>query len=307
MTGVYCLANDVAYEHFVALIKSFRKYNSTLPLTVIKFNSKCERLERIADKYQFKIWEPLHGEEMYNIGLKINPESKTVATFFKKICSFWGEYDTFIYLDADIVVTDDFTPILNSLEKSDADIVYWDSSADWVYKAGSYRDRMTKQYKSAHMNAGIFAGKKNALSYSQITELISSLTLADYEAMIWADQSFLNYCCDIKGLKKAPLNSIIFNRAFTAWYNVEIKKKDNAYYWTDKKNGGRMTAIHWAGISFINLYTHSTGLIFLRYRLMEESIKTKYRYFLTFYHIRSFDLLRSPTLLKSLFSILLSA
>jgi len=292
MIGVYCLANDVPYEHFLALVKSFRKYNPKLPLTVIKFNDVCEKLEALADKYSFKIWEPAHGNEMYEIGLKINPQSKTVATFFKKICSFWGEYDTFIYLDCDIVVVDDFTPILQNLEKSGNDVLYWDSDDEWVYKEGAYRDKMTQVYNSAHMNAGIFGGKKNAIKFSEVEEMMASLTPEDYEALIWADQSFLNYCCDIKQLKKIQLHKLLPERAFTAWYNYDIQYKDGGYYCLDKKFYGRMTAVHWAGRNFSNIYQHHTGLIFLRCRLIDESLYKKYRYFLNFYHIRTIDLFR---------------
>lgn len=306
MNGVYCPVNDVVYEHFLALIKSFRKFNPTLPFTVIKFDDRCDRLSELTKEYNFKVWEPDHVQDLYEIGLKFYPNNQVWAKGFKKICAFWGEYDNFIVLDADIVVVDDLSGILNVFAETKESILYWDFSEDWVYKAGDFRNKMTQQYNSAHINAGIFGGHKNEVSYQFITDTMQQFNDFRSEFVEVMEQPFLNYLIDIKGLKKIPLNKLSPKHALSAWHNINIVKKKDGYYWIDEMNHGKMSAVHWSGVNFSNLYQYPTAIIFLRFRLLGESAFVKFRHFLNFYHIRTIDLLRNWNFFKSLISLLIT-
>lgn len=73
MTGVYCLTDDVVYEHFLAHIKSFRKFNPNLLFTVIKFDDWRDRINSLTAEYNIKIWEPEHINDVYKIVQKLYP------------------------------------------------------------------------------------------------------------------------------------------------------------------------------------------------------------------------------------------
>lgn len=304
MIGVYSLANDPVIEQFIAFVKSFRKYNPTLPLTVIRFDTNTDKMQELALKYNFKIWHHELEQELNDIGSRFEPNNKTLAKLFKKFSAFWGEYDTFMFWDSDVAIVDDLTPILEKFDKSDAQILYFDSDPQFAYNAGWLRDKMTREHNSAHMNTGSWGGKKGGITIEDMRSYM--LNFEEFKNELWdvGEQPFLNYCFDTKHLKKIRINQLIPGRAFSVWYNLPIERKGDKYYWTDPEHAGQMVAVHWAGCGFKNTYKHHTAPIFLRYRLLDESMHAKYRYYLEFHHIRAIDLLKQPEHLKSLLSLL---
>lgn len=304
MIGVYTLANDPVAEQFIAFVKSFRKYNPDIPLTVIRFDTNMAALEKLSAKYNFKIWSHPLEQELYEIGTRFEPDSTTRAKLFKKFAAFWGEYDTFLFWDSDVVIADNLTPILEKFHAHEAQILFWDSEPMFAYKEGWLRDKMTREHNSAHMNTGTWGAKRNAVTIEDMRRYM--LNFEEFKDELWevGEQPFLNYCFDIKDLKKVRINQLIPDRAFSMWYDIPIESKGNRYYWAEPEHGQQMVGVHWAGCGFKNIYTHRSAPIFLYNRLLGEPLYYKYRYYLEFYHIRAIDLLKQPAHIKGLLSIL---
>ena len=53
--GVYILANDTVMELLIAVLNSFRRYNPTLSLCVIPYDSNTGQLEQLQKEYDFSI------------------------------------------------------------------------------------------------------------------------------------------------------------------------------------------------------------------------------------------------------------
>jgi len=293
MNGVYCLANDGIYEHFIAFIKSFRRYNPTLPLTVILFDDNFRKIEVLSRIYNFDLWVPPDAERMYNMGKIFYPDNVIWQKGFKKICSFWGKYETFIFLDADLIVLQDLNPILQQFNDSDFSFLYFDHDPDWVYNDILFREKMEKEFESKHFNAGTWGGKKNVLSFEAINEIFKNIDQYKDKFVQVMEQPFLNYCIDIQKIKKVRLDDLDNRYAFSFWYNLDFKTVGRDIHWI--YNGidkGITVAMHWAGCNFYNIYSHPSSIYFLKHRLYGENLYYKYRYFLKFYHLTSFDLIK---------------
>lgn len=128
------------------------------------------------------------------------------------------------------------------------------------------------------MRVFLMTQKQYNLPYQLIANTMNSFDEFRKEFVDLMEQPFLNYLINTAGLKKIPLNIISPKHALISWHNLSIVKKNGGYYWIDNENHGKMSAIHWAGVSFSNLYMVPTSIIFLRFRLLKESANVKLRY-----------------------------
>ena len=59
--GVYTLANDPMYDWLVAFLESMREHEPDLPIVVIPFDDRIERVARLRGKYCFAIMDDPHS------------------------------------------------------------------------------------------------------------------------------------------------------------------------------------------------------------------------------------------------------
>lgn len=288
MIGVYTLANDNVIEHFIAFVKSFRQKNPKMPLTVIAFDDNCDQIKKIIPDYNFDLWKPDQSPFMEEIGRKFYPTNNTWQKGFKKICCFWGKYDTFLFLDSDIIVLENLDNILTKFSNSKSDFLYFDFDVEWVYKGKIFIERMKNEFDSKFINAGTWGGKKDVIKVEFITTILTDYNNFRENLVDVIEQPFLNYCIDLARLKKIRIDELDSKYSFSCWFNLEFYEEDGFIFW--KYNGelkGQMVCIHWAGCNIKDIYKHHSATYFLRYRLLNESIIYKYRYFLRFYGITS--------------------
>jgi hypothetical protein len=241
---------------------------------------------------------------MYEIGLKFYPENKVWPKIFKKICSFWGPYETFFFLDADIIVFEDLSPILEKFRTSDKDLLYFDAEPQWVYKDTAFREKMIRDFDTKHIGTGTFISRKEALTMQNITDALAGFDQYRNEFVDVIEQPFLNYCIDIYRFKKIRINELDNKFSFSCWYDLETREENHKIYWIyNNINMGIMVAMHWAGCGFSNIYLHHSSVQFLEARLAGEAAVNKYNYFLNFYHLRLRDILFNRQKLVQLFKL----
>jgi lipopolysaccharide biosynthesis glycosyltransferase len=150
--GVYCLANDAALEWFEAFVRSFRKHNPDLPLTVIPYDTSMARLKALRARFQFEVMEESEASRFDAIAHRVAGQRIAGGTF-RKLCTFFGEYETFLFLDSDIVVTQPLEPFFDAFEKAEADFIYFDTDMTMVYTPDFARKMMT-EFGSTGFNSG---------------------------------------------------------------------------------------------------------------------------------------------------------
>lgn len=96
-TGVYCLANDHALEWFQAFVRSLRKFNPALPLTVIPYNREMSRLKALQETFRFSVMDEATASRFDAIAPRVAGQNNPGGTF-RKLCCFWENMMTLLFL-----------------------------------------------------------------------------------------------------------------------------------------------------------------------------------------------------------------
>src|SRR3954466_6266971 len=99
--GVYFIANDNIVELAIAFLNSFRIYNPTIPLCLIPFDDNFQQLAPLQSHYNFSIWNEGILRQCDDISLSFHDRPKG---HFRKLATWEGGYDEFLYIDSDTVV-----------------------------------------------------------------------------------------------------------------------------------------------------------------------------------------------------------
>jgi hypothetical protein len=280
--GVYCLANDNVIEWFEAFIRSFRKRNPVLPLTVIPYDKSILRLHLLKDQFTFTIMDESECSKFDSLAVRILGTTRGAGMFRKYAC-FFGEYNQFIFLDSDIVVLSSLDYVLEAFSNSTYDFLYFDGpDLTWVYKA-DFALKMVALYGSQGFSAGAFVSKKRALSEVEIFSIAESARdLSDNFAKDCVDQPFLNYVFDVLKRRVVHVNEVLPDIASSTWARSSFhyeRKIDIAM------NDQRKTLpfIHWAGCSYPGMVRKE---LFLRWRTADLSFVNCCHFYIKFHYIR---------------------
>jgi hypothetical protein len=279
--GVYTLANDGVIEWFQAFIRSLRKANPTIPLTVIPYSKSVSQLQRLVKEYDFTIMEESECSHFDDLETLIMGVGKSAAMFRKWAC-FYGRYTNFIFLDSDVVVTSSLEEILDVFATSPYDFIYFDVDIKVVYTPGA-AIQMAARYGSVGFIAGTFVSRKDTIDYHELMQLAQKAA-GDREKLVidQVDQPFLNYAFDVSGRRIASINSLLSKFATFAWARFPF-----VYDWNNDVaiyDGGKiMPFIHWAGCAYPTMVRPD---VFLRHRTRGLSPSERIRYTLTFYFHR---------------------
>jgi hypothetical protein len=275
--GVYTLANDVVIEWFHAFIRSFRKTNPHLPLTVIPYNEKISRLKELQKQFNFEIMDGTLVQHYDALADKVRVIKKEAGTFRKFAC-FSGKYREFLFLDADIVVLMGLDRLFDAFSKSAAQFVYFDTAIGACYKE-NFAAVMVPEYGSPAYNSGAFFSRRETITESQIYAIADKATAICEGFAMGTEQPFINYVTDLCRLRHADISAFAPELAIFIWARQPI-----IYDWkTDSaKNGtGQLMAfIHWPGCAYPTMVKPE---IFLRHRTSGLSLPARIWYVLVFY------------------------
>jgi Mannosyltransferase putative len=279
-TGVYCLANDAAGEWFESFIRSLRKYNPTLPLTVIPYDASMTRLKNLQAQFHFNVL----GEPDYSrfdaVAHRVAGQRLPGGTFRKLSC-FFGEYDTFLFLDSDIVVTQPLQPFFDAFEKTAVDFIYFDTDMTMVYTP-EFAGQMVAEYDSAGFNSGAFIARRGCFTEAEILAAVESGEKIRDHFSIWGEQPFFNYLVDISRRRKQSAAQLLPGTTDKPWARVDFRYDASQDRHLDSA-GRTMPFIHWAGCEWPTMYRPE---IFLRYRTLGMSGGERWQYVLNFYYRR---------------------
>jgi len=223
--GIYLLANDKVYDQIIALINSIEaNYNSYLPICIIPFNDNIDLLRRETErrknvslfekKESIEKWENFIKKfhDIYNnYPHQGGAEKRTEILFMhRKYCAFDGDFEKFIYLDADTLVFQSLDHIFSKLEEYDF-VVH-----DFQRVTATKREEVdnffpafknvyeTKEELSYRFHCGGFwASKRGAIDEKDREYFLQELSNGDIKIFkTWlSEQLVLNYMTLKKGLK----------------------------------------------------------------------------------------------------------
>jgi lipopolysaccharide biosynthesis glycosyltransferase len=277
--GVYCLANDTALEWFQVFVRSFRKFNPTLPLTIIPYNAAMSRLKALQEKFQFSIMDEAMAGRFDAIASRVAGDNNPGGTFRKLAC-FFGEYDAFIFLDSDIGVMMCFDEAFAAFENSACDLVYFDTDL-LVFKPEFARTMMAK-YNAFGFNSGAFLSRKTAINEDEIMAAVISGEKIRHEFAIWGEQPFLNYLFQVSRRRLTHANAFFPDLTFKpkVWMPFHYNPSQKCFLDPEQ---GRLPFIHWAGEEYPDMMKPE---IFLECRTLGMNPSERRKYQRQFYRLR---------------------
>lgn len=275
--GVYFLANDVVYDWTIAFLNSFRTFNPDLPLYLIPFDDRCDRVLSLKESYNFEIYTDDSFSRLEAIGEAFElGYTKTGPYWFRRYAAFWGPVEQFMYLDTRQVILADLKPFIQALEQFDFDFLHYDCALDQVYEPGEFRREMLRKGKGRGFNSGRWASRRGLFSLEEFETLGgNALKIREQLNPRNTDQAFINYCCDMKPVRYGHFAEVIGGICQDGWANhlKDLYKKNNHYFLWDY--GGlnhkkKVILLHWAGykLSPSMPYIH----LFYRYQLQQKSV-----------------------------------
>lgn len=254
--GAYVLANDEVYEWTIAFLESFRTHNPELPLYLIPFDDRCDRIADLESEYQFETFEHESFDALESIGEKLELGVTPIGPhWFRRFASFWGPLDEFIYLDCRMVVLADVEPLIHALGSHECDFLHFEGGLDQVYEPGPVRTELVRDRRAQGFNSGRWVTKKGLFSRDQMQNVATELVRRrDQMNRRNTDQFFLNYLVHTSDVRYASVHDLMPEVSRLTWPRIpgKIYQDDGDYMvWSygRPEHGTRMVIMHWAGIS----------------------------------------------------------
>lgn len=215
--GIYILANDVVYDQLIALLNSIEvNVSQYIPVCVIPYNDQLQRVnQEIKSRKNITLFENRESikrwDDFANEVWAVHPAAKKEnlsrngwyrSPLLRKLCAFDGEFDKFIFYDADSLA---MKPIDDVLAKLDTDDFIFD---DWEHKKSRENAALnlsliesTGLYKEEDIRpklhcSSFFGSKGGLFAASEIARMKQLLIEQDEIQWIprWWDDAFLfNY------------------------------------------------------------------------------------------------------------------
>lgn len=291
--GAYCLANDEALEWFQAFVRSFRKSNPSLPLTVIPYNSSISKLAALRTQFDFDLMEEASAARFDAIAPRVAGQNIAGGTFRKLNC-FTGVFDPFFFFDSDIVVTMPLQRLMRAFEQTTYDLVYFDT--DMMVFKPDFASEMMGKYDQFGFNSGAFITRKRAVDEAKILAAVSTGEAIRDQFACWGEQPFLNYLLQVSGCRMTHVNRLAPELTFKtkAWMPFKYDQEQKCFIDLER---GCFPLIHWAGDEYPTMIRAE---VFLQYRTLGMCETERARYRRGFYYRRFRRRLKS-TMQKSPF------
>lgn len=268
--GIYTFANDVVYDQLVALLNSIESNaGRDLPVCIIPYNDQLDKIRsEIAGRNNVTLFENQESmafwEDFMTQAWKANKTAQKIwkeqgkpevrrVNFVRKLCSFDGAFDRFVYMDADTLLMDSLDQVYEKL-----------NDYDWVVNDFQYKSDMhyifnpqnqdildevigLKKAKSQIFCAGWFASKKEVFNRERVAELLTHLKSGDAEVLSLrgSDQPLYNYMVSRSGISYYNFAYHNLEEATGSHWSSNFDVVDNGLY--DK--GKKITYIHFMSIA----------------------------------------------------------
>ncbi|WP_322743970.1 Npun_R2821/Npun_R2822 family protein [Nostoc edaphicum] len=133
--GIYTLANDVVFDQLVALLNSIEvNVSADIPICIIPYDDRLERVKQeihsrsnvtlFDDKSSIQKWDDFAVQvwNAYPINSRKNKPSmewNKKNNLIRKMCAFDGEFEKFVFYDADSLAMNKLDKVLEKLDQYD--------------------------------------------------------------------------------------------------------------------------------------------------------------------------------------------
>jgi len=251
--GAYFVADDRILDLTIAFLNSFRKHNPEIPLRLIPYDDRTDRVRRLAHEYGFTVWE---DDDLLaqcdEISVRFHGR---VLGHYRKLAMWEGAFDEFVYIDCDTVVLGDVSFVFTYLEEYDFVTSHSDlrTLRQYVWKKSILKSGLlTREQIAYSANTGFIASKRRALALDFAREAAKHAErLAPHMVLHCVEQPFLNYLIVTSGKRYTSL-LVLEKRGHDPRMMAERWAGER---WGIVRNGGirfpgrrpPVLLLHWAG------------------------------------------------------------
>ena len=244
--GVAIVGNDKIIDWLVPFLESYRETNASLPLYLIPYDDNVARTRRAAEVYgaHFIEEEPVEidrlAKELYPGIFNSNRRR------LRKLQALSLDLDEVAYVDVDVILFRDFTPIFGRLEAGKREFIVASPSFEYVYN--ERRSEYPFLADALLFNDGFWVTSNRFLSLSNFLDTMAN------DAAIFHDvrkrgqlfaQPLVNFVTHRRGVKIALLRDLVENASHESFY------KAPGISFVDSKpvdpDGREIYFAHWAG------------------------------------------------------------
>jgi len=299
--GIYILANDVVFDHLVALLNSLEVNGAKdIPVCIIPYDDRMEKVRvEIAirhnvtlfentDSIDFwedfatqawtshrkaqKVWQAKGWQQVHCLGMH------------RKFCCFDGPFDKFVYFDCDTLLMGSLDYIYQKLDEFDwvANDFQYKSDLNYVFDLSSPKLAEVFNLGKLHSHifcAGWFAAKKGILNRNNSNQLLENLISGEAEilSLRGTDQPLFNYLVARSGIS---FYNFAYHQPAGVTGNHWSSQFDVIDYVLYDK-GRRLTYLHYMSISAAKIHQLCAGEdveipyrnVFLHYRYLKSPEK----------------------------------
>jgi len=299
--GIYILANDVVFDHLVALLNSLEVNGAKdIPVCIIPYDDRMEKVRvEIAirhnvtlfentDSIDFwedfatqawtshrkaqKVWQAKGWQQVHCLGMH------------RKFCCFDGPFDKFVYFDCDTLLMGSLDYIYQKLDEFDwvANDFQYKSDLNYVFDLSSPKLAEVFNLGKLHSHifcAGWFAAKKGILNQNNSNQLLENLISGEAEilSLRGTDQPLFNYLVARSGIS---FYNFAYHQPAGVTGNHWSSQFDVIDYVLYDK-GRRLTYLHYMSISAAKIHQLCAGEdveipyrnVFLHYRYLKSPEK----------------------------------
>jgi hypothetical protein len=210
LRGVYFLANDRIIDLVIAFLNSFRKHNPTMPLCLIPFDANVDRVVGLRATYDFSVFSNADAlKRCDEIGVRL---SHRFSGLFRKFALWEGDFDEFLYIDADTIVLEAVDFVFDFLSEYDFLTSHSDIPAirKYVWRDSVYKTRaLTTTQINYAANMGFLCSRKSALTLNRVdAKLPAAVEISPHMETRYLEQPFLNYMIVTSGGRYSSLLTI---------------------------------------------------------------------------------------------------
>ena len=241
--AVVIVANDKFIDYVIPFLESFRESNPSIRLIAIPFDSDFEKTARLADVYQFEVYQGSFDTVDYLSSFIFN--NNYLKNRMRKLIAFELDLDEFLYIDTDIIVRQSVSGFFGNIDSGTTDLIYWIGAGEWVYKPEA--SAMMDLSHSGRFATGMFLSSKTAASLSEISIVAQSYRMLFEQVRFRSlyDQPFLNFFFDITRKKTRNARELGLHAAYSDVFrdtSVRLTPGGDVV-----ANGKVVTFAHWAG------------------------------------------------------------
>ncbi|AKG24494.1 Npun_R2821/Npun_R2822 family protein [Calothrix sp. 336/3] len=225
INGIYTLANDIVYDQLVALLNSIEvNAGRSIPICIIPYDQRLDKVKAeisqrpnvslFTDSESLTYWDNFAAQVWKNYPRAQKtwrvwgfPELYRVP-MHRKLCALDGQFDNFIYFDADTLLMGEVDYIFEKLNNYDwvTNDFQYKSDIKYIFDGKTELLKQTfpqQDIQSQLFCAGWFGTKKQVFSRDWLATILEKLNAgeADVMALGGPDQSLFNYlvlCSQIK-------------------------------------------------------------------------------------------------------------